>query len=75
MARATRSMHVKGQSKFTRPTKGRAIAIAREQFAELEDLSVWSLRADYEQAELLPRGKRASSSALRISRQKPSTTH
>jgi 1,2-phenylacetyl-CoA epoxidase PaaB subunit len=57
------------------PNEGRAIAIARDRFAELEDVSVWSLRADYEQAELLPGRKRASSSAWRISRQEPSTTH
>ena len=76
---ADRTGHVvdacQGAVEVRAPSKSRAIGIARERFAELEDVSVWSLRADYEQAELLPGRKRVSSSAWQISRQEPSTTH
>ena len=45
------------------PNEGRAIAIARERFAKLKDVGVWSLRADYEEAQIIPDRKRASASA------------
>jgi acetyl-CoA carboxylase carboxyltransferase component len=35
-----------------------AIGIARQKFALLEDINLWSLRADYEEVELLPDRKR-----------------
>jgi hypothetical protein len=57
------------------PSESRAIGIARERFAVLEDVVVWSLRADYEQAELLPARRRISNSVWRTSRQESSTTH
>jgi hypothetical protein len=47
------------------PDESCAIAIARKKFAELKDVGVWSLRADYEEAQLLPARKRTSSSAWR----------
>jgi len=35
------------------PDRERAVAEARHRFAELKDVGVWSLRADYEEVELL----------------------
>ena len=42
------------------PNESRAIAIARQRFAEREDVGVWSLRADYEKVEVLSDRKRVS---------------
>jgi hypothetical protein len=39
------------------PDEGRAIAVARTRFAELKDVVVWSLRADYEKVKVLPNRK------------------
>jgi hypothetical protein len=56
-------------------SQGRAIELARLRFAELKDVSVWSMRADYEKAELLPARKRVSSSAWRNSQHEHSAAH
>jgi len=48
--------------------KASAIERARLKFAELEEVNVWSLRADYEKAKLLPARKRTSGSVWRNSR-------
>jgi hypothetical protein len=50
-----------------------AISIASRRFAELSDVSVWSLRADYAKADLLPTRKRTSNSAWRRSRESGSS--
>jgi hypothetical protein len=64
-----------GAVEVSASSEDRAVNMARLKFAELEDISIWSLRADYEKAELLPARKRASSSAWRISRQERSMSH
>lgn len=48
--------------------KASAIERARLRFAELQEVGVWSLRADYEEAKLLPARKRTSGSVRRNSR-------
>jgi hypothetical protein len=52
-----------------------AIKLARAKFAELEDVAILSLRADYEKTELLLGRKRPSSSAWRNSREEKAATH
>ena len=42
------------------PSRDSAIELARKMFAELKDVSDWSLRADCEKVELLPSRKRVS---------------
>ena len=64
-----------GAVEVSASSEGRAVNMARLKFAELEDVSIWSLRADYEKTELLSARKRASSSAWRISRQEHSMSH
>ncbi len=59
---AIRSMRVRALSKFAGPTD-RAIADARLQFAKTSGVSNWSLRADYETVEALPKRKRISAAA------------
>ena len=49
------------------PAEDRAIEVARLKFAECADIDLWSMRAAYETAELLPSRKRASSLAWRNS--------
>jgi hypothetical protein len=34
-------------------SEARAIELARQRFAELKDVGIWSMRADYEKVELL----------------------
>ena len=47
------------------PCQGRAIELARQRFAELNDVGVWSMLADCEKVELLASRKRASNRAYR----------
>jgi hypothetical protein len=47
------------------PTQDCAIDLARHRFAALKDVGSWSLRADYETAELLAARSRASTRAWR----------
>jgi hypothetical protein len=46
-------------------SEDRAIELARRKFAELKDVGIWSLRADYEKVELLASRKRISRRAHR----------
>jgi hypothetical protein len=55
--------------------KDRAIKVARAKFAELGDVAIWSMRADYARAEALPGRKRPSSLAWRNSREENTTAH
>ena len=64
-----------GAVEISASSEDRAVEVARLKFAELEDVSIWSLRADYEKAELLPARKLASGRAWRDSRQEHSTAH
>jgi hypothetical protein len=61
-----------GAVEVSAPAEGRAIEVARLKFAECADVSLWSMRADYETAALLPGRKRASSLAWRHSLQEHS---
>jgi len=45
------------------PSEARAIELARQRFAELKDVGIWSMRADYEKVELLASRKRISNRA------------
>jgi hypothetical protein len=53
----------------------RALEAARIKFAEVKDVRVWWLRADYESVEVLPDGRRISNSAPRSGPGHPSTSH
>jgi hypothetical protein len=64
-----------GAVEVSAPAEGRAIEVARLKFAECADVSLWSMRADYETAELLPGRKRASSLAWRNSLREHSAAH
>ena len=44
-------------------SEARAIELARQRFAELKDIGIWSMRADYEKVELLASRKRISNRA------------
>jgi hypothetical protein len=54
-------------------SEDRAIDAARSRFAALEEVCIWSLRADYEKVEILPARKQTSSLAWRNRRQDHST--
>lgn len=64
-----------GAVRVSASSEDRAIEAARLKFAELKDVSTWSLRADYEKVELLPSRGRTSSLAWQRSRQEHSTMH
>ncbi len=64
-----------GSVEVRAPGQGRAIELARQRFAELKDVEVWSLRADYEKVELLASRKRASNRAYRNRHEEALTKH
>jgi hypothetical protein len=64
-----------GSVEVSAPTENRAIEVARLRFAELKDVSIWSLRADYEKAKRLPGRERTSSLAWRNNGEERSTAH
>ncbi len=47
------------------PGKDHAVNLARHRFAEVKDVADWSLRADYEELELVPSRKRGPKRARR----------
>ena len=64
-----------GAVEVSASTENCAIQAARLRFAKRKDVSTWSLRADYEKAELLPARRRTSSLAWRRICQEHSTAH
>jgi hypothetical protein len=64
-----------GAVEVSAASEDRAIEMARAKFAELEDVTIWSLRADYEKAEPLPGRKRTSPLAWRNSRDENAAAH
>ena len=58
-----------GSVEIAAPNKPRAIEAARQKFAEAENVGLWSLRADYEKAELLPARRKPPSRHASPSRQ------